>query len=77
MVSYLTVTQAAQRLGTTTTAVRHWHTRGLIKPVNPGRRPLYFDEAKLQEVRHSTRRDKTRIDHLRLVLDTDGKPKAN
>ena len=68
---YLTITQAAQRLGCTPTTIREWRRRGLITPINEGQRPLYYCEEELQNTRLATRRDKTRLADLRALLDTE------
>ena len=68
---YLTTAEASSRLGVTENTIRAWRRRGLITPLNPGKRPLYYCEEELQTIHWRTRRDKTRLADLRALLDTE------
>lgn len=43
-------------LGRTPQAIRHWHTRGLINPTNPGHKPLRWNWPTLLAADAETRR---------------------
>ena len=56
-----TTAEAAALAGVTPETVRQWSARGLLSPVNPGRKPCRYRTDDVCQVRYDTRADKPRL----------------